>query len=620
MCGIAGFTGRDPELLDAMLASIEHRGPDSWGAEVGNEFTVGMRRLSIVDIEGGEQPIRSKQSGACIVFNGELYNNTELRGELTRAGHRFVSDHSDTETVLRAYEQWGAACVTRLTGMFAFAIVDKRTHELFLARDRLGIKPLYYCFNAGRFSFASELKALFQDPRVERAPDLGVLYQFLLHRVHDSGEETFFRGVKRLLPGPLHDGRRRRQDHGREVLGAGGQPGVLVFATRHRICRCLRGSLRTRHPPPHDRRRSRRRVAVRRARLERRLVGHGLSDGLRRGHPHRRLAAHLLRLVPRPEHRREQVRALGGTSSCRSVPHYAYPEVDEFWDEIAEWVWYQEEPTISSAPYAYYSVYRIAKGNVKVILSGNGGDELLAGYLPYFRTYLSSAMDQHHFLAAIREVVLGRDLYSKFARELLQGRRPGGPRQFSMPDFLIATPADLAEFDYRPSRNLNVRLADDVLRYSTPNLLRYEDKNSMAFSIESRVPFLDHELVEFIFQLPIDQKIKMGWNRYVYRQAMKAKNARGQPDQAVQDRLHEPRDGLDARACLSDQGRLLLELVEVTRDLRLRASRRGVRRLAGWQTGRRPGFLACARDRAVAAPLRRLVCGSAMRPRARGRR
>jgi asparagine synthase (glutamine-hydrolysing) len=123
----------------------------------------------------------------------------------------------------------------------------------------------------------------------------------------------------------------------------------------------------------------------------------------------------------------------------------------------------------------------------------------------------------------VREVVLGRDLYSKFARELLQRRRPGRSRQFSMPDLLTAGPSELAAFDYRPSRNLNVRLADDVLRYSTPNLLRYEDKNSMAFSIESRVPFLDHELVEFIFQLPIDQKIKMGWNRYVYRQAMKAK-------------------------------------------------------------------------------------------------
>jgi asparagine synthase (glutamine-hydrolysing) len=132
-------------------------------------------------------------------------------------------------------------------------------------------------------------------------------------------------------------------------------------------------------------------------------------------------------------------------------------------------------------------------------------------------------MDQRHLGAALREAVLGRDLYKSYARELMATRRPGRERPFSMPDLLTAPPAELAEFDYHPSRNLNARLADDVLRYSTPNLLRYEDKNSMAFSIESRVPFLDHELVEFIFKLPIDQKIKRGWNRYVYRQAMKGK-------------------------------------------------------------------------------------------------
>ena len=522
MCGIAGFTGRDPELLDAMLASIEHRGPDSCGAGIGEEFTVGMRRLSIVDIEGGEQPIRSAESGACIVFNGELYNNTELRRELIGAGHRFVSDHSDTETVLRAYEQWGAACVTHLTGMFAFAIVDKRTHELFLARDRLGIKPLYYHSEPGRFSFASELKALFQDPSIKRSPDLGVLYQFLLHRVHDAGEETFFAGVKRLLPGHFMT----VAADGRTTVKKYWEPEVNPDFSSSRSdaeYAAAFGDLFER--------------VIRRHMIADVPVGVSLSGGLdssgvssvmaslmvsgadthTEGSLHTFSALYPGQSIDESKYVHAVERYVG------SVPHYAYPRVDEFWDEIAEWVWYQEEPTISSAPYAYYSVYRIAKGNVKVILSGNGGDELLAGYLPYFRTYLSSATDQRHFRAAIREVVLGRDLYSKFARELLERHRPGGSRHFSMPDLLTATPGDLAAFDYRPSRNLNVRLADDVLRYSTPNLLRYEDKNSMAFSIESRVPFLDHELVEFIFQLPIDQKIKMGWNRYVYRQAMKAR-------------------------------------------------------------------------------------------------
>ena len=522
MCGIAGFTGRDPQLLEAMLASIEHRGPDSWGAEVGEEFTVGMRRLSIVDIEGGEQPIRSERTGACIVFNGELYNNAELRGELVRAGHRFMSDHSDTETVLRAYEEWGASCVTHLIGMFAFAIVDPRSSEMYLARDRLGIKPLYYHATPGRLCFASELKALFQDPRIPRAPDMGVLYQFLLHRVHDAGEETFFQGVKRLLPGHFMtvaaDGRTvvkkywapevnpdfssSRSDA--EYAGAFGELFERVIR-RHMIADVpvgvsLSGGLDS--------------SGV--ASVMASLMGSG-ADTHTQGSLHTFSALYPGQSIDESKYVHSVERHV------HSVPHYAYPTVDEFWDEIAEWVWYQEEPTISSAPYAYYSVYRIAKGQVKVILSGNGGDELLAGYVPYFRTYLSSATDQRHFLAAIREVVLGRDLYAKFARELLERHRPGGPRQFSMPDFLTAAPADLAEFDYHPSRNLNVRLADDVLRYSTPNLLRYEDKNSMAFSIESRVPFLDHELVEFIFQLPIDQKIKMGWNRYVYRQAMKGK-------------------------------------------------------------------------------------------------
>jgi asparagine synthase (glutamine-hydrolysing) len=522
VCGIAGFTGRDPELLDAMLASIEHRGPDSWGAEVGEDFTVGMRRLSIIDIEGGEQPICSERTGACIVFNGELYNNAELRAELVSAGHRFVSDHSDTETVLRAYEQWGNSCVTRLVGMFAFAIVDPRSRVLYLARDRLGIKPLYYLSQSGRFSFASELKALFQDPRVPRAADMGVLYRFLLHRVHDAGEETFFAGVKRLLPG-----------HFMTVAADGRTAATKYWApeVNPEFSSSLRDSeYADAFADLFER-------VIRRHMIADVPVGVSLSGGLDSSgvssvmealmhsgaDTHTAGALHTFSALYPGQSIDESEYVHSVERHVHSVPHYAYPTVDQFWDEIAEWIWYQEEPTISSAPYAYYSVYRIAKGEVKVILSGNGGDELLAGYLPYFRTYLSSAVDQRHFLAAVREALMGRDLYKSYARELMATRRPGGQRPFSMPDFLTAAPGALAEFDYRPSRNLNNRLADDVLKYSTPNLLRYEDKNSMAFSIESRVPFLDHELVEFIFQLPIDQKIKRGWNRYVYRQAMRGK-------------------------------------------------------------------------------------------------
>ena len=482
-----------------------------------------MRRLSIIDLVGGEQPIRSERTGALIVFNGELYNNAELRAELERAGHRFVSDHSDTETVLRAYEEWGSSCVTHLVGMFAFAIVDARAPcdvpRPGPARDKAALLPR----GARPLLFRLGAEGPLPGPACSNGrPDTAVLYRFLFHRVHDAGKDTFFAGVKRLLPGHFMtvtaDGKTKTTKYWSPEVNPEFSSSLSDAEYAGRF-----GELFER--------------VIRRHMIADVPVGVSLSGGLDSSgvssvmaalmgsgaDTHTQGSLHTFSALYPGQSIDESEYVHSVERHVRSVPHYAYPTVDQFWDEIAEWVWYQEEPTISSAPYAYYSVYRIAKGEVKVILSGNGGDELLAGYLPYFRTYLTSAIDQHHFLAAVREVMLGRDLYKSYARELVATHRPGAQRPFSMPDFLTATPAALAEFDYHPSRNLNTRLADDVLRYSTPNLLRYEDKNSMAFSIESRVPFLDHELVEFIFQLPIDQKIKRGWNRYVYRQAMKGK-------------------------------------------------------------------------------------------------
>ncbi len=218
--------------------------------------------------------------------------------------------------------------------------------------------------------------------------------------------------------------------------------------------------------------------------------------------------------IDESEYIHEVERAVG------SIPHYAYPDLDEFWNEIMRWVWFQEEPTIASAPYAYYCVYRLAGRHVKVMVSGNGGDELLAGYIPYFRAYMTSAIAQKHYGAAARELLQGWDLYRKFAGELVRTRLPGRDKNALTARELVREGASV---NFEAHKNLNERLASDVLRYSTPDLLRYEDKNSMAFSIEARVPFLDHEMVEHIFGLPIDQKIKGGWNRAVYRNAMKGR-------------------------------------------------------------------------------------------------
>jgi asparagine synthase (glutamine-hydrolysing) len=520
MCGIAGFAGSDPGLLDQMLRSIVHRGPDGAGVEVGPNFSIGMRRLAIIDVAGGDQPLYSDDKNLALVFNGEIYNHEELRRELEAKGRRFVTHHSDTEVILRGYEEWGPTVVDHLVGMFAFAITDREKAELFLARDRLGIKPLYYVEGPGGFAFASELKALFQDARVSRQPNLEVLRRFLLFRVHDDGEDTFFDGVKRLLPGHTMlvrpDGIVKIERYWNPVVNTDFASSrtddsyAQEFAARYDrvIARHLISDVPVGVPLSGGLDSSG--VVATMARL----MQHGTdlhTEGL-----YSFSALYPGQTIDESEFIHQVEREVG------TIPHYAYPQLDEFWNEIMEWVWYQEEPTIASAPYAYYCVYRLASEHVKVMVSGNGGDELLAGYIPYFRAYLTSALDQHHYLAGGRELVKGWDLYRKYFAEVARSRLPGGTSPVSARELLRAGP-EVTRANFEAHRNLNERLASDVLQYSTPNLLRYEDKNSMAFSIEARVPFLDHELVEFIFSLPIDQKIKGGWNRAVYRNAMKGR-------------------------------------------------------------------------------------------------
>ncbi len=522
MCGIAGFTGVDQELLGRMLDSMVHRGPDGFGVEVNEHFSMGMRRLAIVDIAGGNQPIYTDDHRLALINNGEIYNAPELRAELESKGHRFTTDHSDTEVILRGYEEWGQDVVTHLTGMFAFALWDSTHNELFLARDRLGIKPLYYTQHGGRVIFASEIKAILQDPTVPRREDLSVLQRFLLFRVHDATEDTFFDGIKRLLPahtmtiGPEGIRGFRRYWNPEVNLEFSGSRSDDDYAAEFAAL--------------FDR-------VVARHLLSDAPVGVPLSGGLDSsgvvctmahlmeqgtdvhtgGTLHTFSALFPGQTIDESRYIHEVEQKVG------SVPHYAYPDLDEFWLEMQEWIWFQEEPTIASAPYAYYCVYRIAKEHVKVMLSGNGGDELLAGYIPYFRAYLTSARDQHRFLAGARELLTGLDLYRGYFGEALRSRLPGRGGLLSMRPLLADPNGELEKVTFTPDRNLNARLAHDVLLYSTPNLLRYEDKNSMAFSIEARVPFLDHELVEFIFKLPIDQKIDGGWNRAVYRRAMRGR-------------------------------------------------------------------------------------------------
>jgi len=518
MCGISGFYGSsDRELLTKMNDEISHRGPDGHGIFMDDQVGLAHRRLTIIDTtEAGSQPMYSHDKRYVLIYNGEIYNFRELKQQLEGKGHKFSSD-SDSEVILVGYEEWGVRVLDKLLGMFAFAIYDNQTKQLFIGRDRLGIKPLYY-IEQPFFAFASEIKSLMLVPGVNHKVNGEVLARFIKFRVHDSDEDTFFAGVKRLLPGHyliIKNGKLTIKNYwslkwNSEFCGSKSdeQYATEFYDLFERV-------------------------------MQRHLIsdvplGFNLSGGLDSSGVVS-VASELVKAGVENIHTNGKLYTFSALFPNQSIdesiyihevenrvgstPVYSYPNPDEFWNEIMDWVYTQEEPTISSAPYAYYSVFREASKHVKVSLSGNGGDEILAGYLPYFRTYLQSAIDSGHYGRAIMEFARGVPLFYKQYIERIGIVFKG---QYKKADsFLGEKLASYKAVKFTYSRNLNERLAGDVTKYSTPNLLRYEDKNSMAFGMESRVPFLDSELVEFVFNLPIDQKIKKGWTRYVYRNALK---------------------------------------------------------------------------------------------------
>jgi asparagine synthase (glutamine-hydrolysing) len=543
MCGIVGFTGEtSSEILEKMTSSIFHRGPDDAGYIVNQNFSIGYRRLAIIDLTDSMYPLKNETKTIEVVCNGEIYNYIELRKELEEKGHKFETK-SDTEIIAHGYEEWGYDVVEHLRGMFVFVLHDKDHNEVFLARDRLGIKPLYYANHNGRLVFSSEIKAIFAGFDVPRDPDDASVYKFLNYRVHDTDENTFFKNVKRLMPGHFivikEDGsynikkfwnptfntefksRKSDEEYTHEFKEIFSEAVRLHLIADVPVGVTLSGGLDSSGITS----------------LSKKLFDEALTlDQLNK--PLKVVDKTSNEEIPNHQKPFELVafsavhpgETIDETKYIDSVVEYTgvksikiQPSVDTFWEDLEKWVHFQEEPVISGAPYAYYTVMREAKKHVTVLLSGQGGDELLAGYIPYFMTYLQSAMSQKHLWAAVRESWMGKDLYFKFFLEKLKSKFKSGnniiPSNTLSTEFLNDN-KDLG-LSFKHSKNLNERLFLDVTQNTTPCLLRYEDKNSMANSLESRVPFFDHKVVEYIFNLPIDQKIKFGWNRFIYRNAMK---------------------------------------------------------------------------------------------------
>lgn len=530
MCGIAGFYGyKNDELLKRFSRQLKHRGPDGEGMYTHDGVSLLIRRLAIIDIKGGNQPIYNENKLVVVICNGEIYNYQELRKELESKGHTFQT-HSDTEVIVHGYEEWGETCFDKFNGMFGIALYDIKSEKLILARDHFGIKPLYFSYIQDKNSqsaekvslvFSSEIKPIFYSGLIKKKPNERILYRYLKYRIHDDQEETFFDGIYRLMPGQML------------VLKNGVAKKSYFSNLESELLKVSEKNTETFKPEHISEFKNKLQEAIRLRLISDVPVGTCLSGGLDSS----TVVATANSLL---QNHRKEAESLGdrqktfsavfpGSSnneemyidelikSVKKIHSYkVQPKPEEFFNEIEDFIQTQEEPTISTGPYAQYKVMQMAQGKATVLLDGQGADEMLAGYLPYYFVYLRQLRRQGKFITYFNEVMQSKDVIFKYL--------------FRKPD-PFANMSSLLQKEFAGKfknetfqterKNLKKRLIEDIFHNSLQSLLRYEDKNTMRFSIEGRVPFLDFNLVRYIFSLPDEAIISKGWNKNILRLAVR---------------------------------------------------------------------------------------------------
>ena len=583
MCGIAGIVS--PYRLDdgatwralQMRDVASHRGPDDAGVYSDARAILVHRRLSIIDLEGGRQPLSNEDGTIWTVFNGEIYNHRDLRSELEGLGHQYRS-RSDTETIVHAYEEWGIGCAHLLRGMFAFAIWDARRQCLYLVRDRLGVKPLYWYRAGDRFLFGSEIKSLLASGLVRLEANVAVIPEVLSTR-YTSSDETLFRGVHKLLPGHV-------------LEFAGGELSTMEYWDVPCNEHVHAGRARPDHPGVSDQSDT---VARFRELLEESVrlrlmadvpLGMFLSGGLDSS----AIAAIMARQIDRPlqtfsvafkerafselDYARDVARAIGAES------HEIVIDDRDFFTALPKLIWHEDEPLAHPSSVPLYFVSALARQHVKVVLTGEGSDELLAGYGKYPRVawnWRAGGVYERMVPRTARRVIeralvdrlplqlgryarrsflsMDRSLESMFldnfaAIRVADQQRLLAPGLREKATYAAAYGASLKYFDAwealthgAPARSsiapwatarsssapgapdgggtLLDRLLYTDLKTYLVELLMKQDQMSMAASIESRVPFLDHRLVEFAATLPDTWKLSGRTTKRILREAVK---------------------------------------------------------------------------------------------------
>jgi asparagine synthase (glutamine-hydrolysing) len=546
MCGICGLLHFDPSVpvnaaaLRAMNQQLVHRGPDDEGFYVSGSVGLAMRRLSIIDLQTGQQPVTNEDQTIWLVYNGEIYNHGELRTRLEASGHRFQSK-SDTETIVHLYEEYGSESVSHLRGMFAFALWDSNKRQLFLARDRLGIKPLYYLHSKKTFLFASEIKALLAHPGVSAELNRGALPEYLAFG-YLAGTRTLFAGIQKLAPGHT------------AVLEETGELRI------HQYWDPPQGESSELRPTSYY-------VDGYRDLLKQAVQSHLMSDVplgvfLSGGIDSSAIAALMSDIRRAPI----ETFSVGYSEEAYSELPYAKVMAEhlgsnhheirisrrDFFEALPKLIWHEDEPLAWPSSVSLYFVARLAREHVKVVLTGEGSDETLAGYTRYPFTLWNARLDRGYrgmvpdgMRRFLRHAVADSDgLPTKIKRKLRHTflvRDGASWADFYLDNFYSAfseteqdgllaeemrpTPGqayrDVLNFWEKSSGSLLERLLYTDIKTYLVELCMKQDQMSMAASVESRVPFLDHELVEFALNIPAGLKTRGLTGKRILKSAMK---------------------------------------------------------------------------------------------------
>jgi len=534
MCGITGimqFGGArvERDSLRKMCAAMVHRGPDDEGIYIDGSVGIAMRRLSIVDLATGHQPLSNEDSSVWIVFNGEIYNHAILREQLVARGHQYRT-HSDTETIIHLYEEYGAECVQHLRGMFAFAIWDARRQRLFIARDRLGIKPLYYSWNSQQFVFGSEIKVVLANSGNGAGFNQQGLPEYLAFG-YLSGEQTFYNGIRKLMPG-----------HWMEI-----DPSGQIKIERYWDLTATESD-QSKSESFY--------VQTYREMLEQAVSSHLMSDVplgvfLSGGVDSSAVAALMTKIRGTPvetfsvgyaeDTYSELPYARIVANHLNSIHHEVLVSQQDFFEALPHLIWHEDEPVVWPSSVPLFFVAQLAQQRVKVVLTGEGADETLAGYTRYAFTLKNAGWDRVYRSltpAGPRRMIRAAIADSKWINATLRrklshtflARNGDSWASFYFDNFFSAfSEADqaglftdsvrkqfpegsayqnvLQYWEQSSGEMLHRLLYTDIKTYLV-ELLMKQDNMSMAASIESRVPFLDHVLVEFATNIP--QKLQTG--------------------------------------------------------------------------------------------------------------